>query len=163
MGNTVTVKLDDSNYVTWNFQINLLLEGNGIVGFVNGTVPCPAKFDALDSAEGDVNDTASVSDAYKIWKIHDKALMTLIAATLSPSALSCIIGCQSSKEMWNNLRERFASVTRTTIVQMKIDLQNIKKGPESIDHYLQRIKDFRDQLAVVGVSISDEDIAIVAL
>lgn len=54
-------------------------------------------------------------------------------------------------------------MTRTSIVQMKIDLQNIKNGPESIDVYLQPIKDCRDQLAVVGVLISDEDIVIVAL
>lgn len=37
--------------------------------------------------------------------------------------------------------------------------QNIKKGPKSLDQYLQRIRDFRDQLAVVGVTIFDEDIA----
>ncbi|CAN6684919.1 unnamed protein product [Malus baccata var. baccata] len=42
-----------------------------------------------------------------------------------------------------NLRERFSSVTRTSIVQLKIDLQNIKKGPESVDVYLQRIKESR--------------------
>ncbi|KAM1094496.1 hypothetical protein ACFX15_009136 [Malus domestica] len=65
--------------------------------------------------------------------------------------------------MWTNLRERFAINTRTSIVQFKIDLQNIKKGLESIDKYLQRIKDSRDQLAAVGVPISDKDIVIVAL
>lgn len=46
---------------------------------------------------------------------------------------------------------------------MKIDLQNIKKRPESIDMYLQRIKDRKDQLAAIWVVISDEDIAIIAL
>lgn len=89
-----------------------------------------------------VKTTEVISNVYKIWNIHDKALMTIIAATLSTSALSCIIDCKSSKEMWDNLCERFASVTHTSIVQMKIDLQNIKKGHESIDQYLQRIKGF---------------------
>lgn len=54
-------------------------------------------------------------------------------------------------------------MTRTSIVQMKIDLQNIQKGPESIDVYVQRIKDTRDQLTAVGVFISDEDIVIMAI
>ncbi|KAL6283487.1 hypothetical protein ACE6H2_014416 [Prunus campanulata] len=44
VGNTVTVKLDDSNFVTWNFQMGLLLEGNGILGFLDGSVPCPPQF-----------------------------------------------------------------------------------------------------------------------
>ena len=64
-----------------------------------------------------------VSDAYKIWTTHGKALMTLLNATLSTAALSCVIGCQTSKEIWTNLRERFADLTRTSILQ----LQNIKK------------------------------------
>ncbi|XP_070670849.1 uncharacterized protein [Malus domestica] len=112
--NTVTVKLDYSNYVTWNFQMDLLLEGNGIVGFVNGYVPCPDKFEHSDSEK--------------------KQLITI---TLSRMC--------------------------TNIVQLKIDLQNIKKDPESVDPYLQKIKESRDQLVVAGVTISDEDIVIVAL
>ncbi|KAM1891463.1 hypothetical protein ACFX14_034747 [Malus domestica] len=109
VGNTVTVKLDDSNYVTWNFQMELLLDGNGIFGFLDGSIPC------LDKSELDF-------DAYIVWKIHDKALMTLITTTLSTAALSCVIGCKSSKEMWTSLRERFANMTRTSIVQLKINL-----------------------------------------
>ncbi|KAM1971948.1 hypothetical protein ACFX16_018814 [Malus domestica] len=54
-------------------------------------------------------------------------------------------------------------MTRTNILQLKIDLQNIKKGYVSIDDYLQLIKEARDQLATVSVIISDEDIIIVAL
>ncbi|KAM1670728.1 hypothetical protein ACFX2K_044662 [Malus domestica] len=96
--------------------MNLLLEGNGIAGFVNGSIPYPDKFADSDSEEETVDNNHHISDAYKLWKIHDKALMTLISATLSPSALSCIIGYQGSKEMWLNLRERFYSVTRTSIV-----------------------------------------------
>ncbi|KAB2606650.1 hypothetical protein D8674_006367 [Pyrus ussuriensis x Pyrus communis] len=163
MGNQVTVKLNDSNYVNWSFQLDLLLEGNGILGFIDGLILYPSKTGEEKSVDGLVDATAVISDAYKIWKIHDKALMTLIATTLSPSALSFVIGCQSSKEMSDNLRKRFASITRTSIVQMKIDLHNIKKGHESIDKYLQQIKDFRDQLTFIGVTISDEDIVIVAL
>ncbi|CAN6710830.1 unnamed protein product [Malus baccata var. baccata] len=111
VGNTVTVKLDDSNYVTWNFQIELLLEGNGIMGFLGDSIPCPAQHTAIETGTSIVIDNSSVTDAYK----------------------------------------------------MKIDLQNIKKWAESIDFYLQMIKDSRDQLAVIGVNMSDEDIFIVAL
>ena len=71
---------------TWNFQMKLLLDGNGIFGFLDGSIPCP------DKSEFD-------SDAYTVWKIHDKALMTLITATFATAALSCVIGCKSSKEM----------------------------------------------------------------
>ncbi|XP_021815955.1 uncharacterized protein LOC110758400 [Prunus avium] len=139
--------------------MGLLLEGNGIMGFLDGSAPCPPQF--VDSSSDSA--TRIVSNAYKVWKIHDKALMALITATLSASAISCIIGSQSATDMWTSLKERFADVSRASIFQMKTDLQNIKKGSESIDQYFQRIKDAKDQLSTVGVDISDEDIVILAL
>lgn len=41
VANTVMVKLDESNFVTWKFQLELLLDGNGILGFIDGFIPCP--------------------------------------------------------------------------------------------------------------------------
>ena len=122
VGNTVTVKLDDSNYVTWNFQMKLLLDGNRILGFVTSSIPCPNKYVESDSTDETVENPSVITDAYKVWKIHDKALMTLITATLSTAALSCVIGCRSSRKMWTNLKDRYSNMTRTSIVQMKIDL-----------------------------------------
>lgn len=62
--------------------------------------------------------------------------MQLIIATLSLTAMSCIIGCSNSLGMWNNLKHRFSTVTKTSIFQMKTELQNIKKGSESVSQYL---------------------------
>ncbi|BFG15365.1 hypothetical protein CerSpe_016390 [Prunus speciosa] len=140
--------------------MELLLFGNGILGFIDGSFPCPPQF--LVTEDGSV-DGSVLSDAFTIWTIHDTALMTLITATLSSSAISCVIGCSTSKAMWVNLRERFASVTRASIFQLKIDLHNIKKGSETIDQYLQKIKDVRDQLSAVGFEIPDDDTVILAL
>ena len=36
----VNVKLDDSNYLNWHFQMQLLLESNGIIGFMDGSHSC---------------------------------------------------------------------------------------------------------------------------
>ncbi|CAN6715377.1 unnamed protein product [Malus baccata var. baccata] len=65
--------------------------------------------------------------------------------------------------MWLNLTERFSAMTKATIFQMKTELQNIKKGSESVSVYLQKIKDARDHLAAAGVSFDDDDIIILAL
>ncbi|KAM2227704.1 hypothetical protein ACFXTI_014483 [Malus domestica] len=65
--------------------------------------------------------------------------------------------------MWLNLTERFSTVTKATIFQMKTELQNIKKGSESVSVYLQKIKDARDHLVAAGVLFDDEDIIILAL
>ncbi|KAM2611894.1 hypothetical protein TB2_031942 [Malus domestica] len=67
---SMTMKLDDTNYLTWHFQMQLLLEGNGIIGFVNGSNPCLSRFYDENSGDSDVvynNTTVRVeSDTYKI-------------------------------------------------------------------------------------------------
>ncbi|KAB2610481.1 hypothetical protein D8674_018513 [Pyrus ussuriensis x Pyrus communis] len=92
---SVTVKLDESNYLTWHFQMQLLLEGHGIMGFLDGSLPCPARFMSSGSGESDIDSGDSSSrtdtDEYKVWKMHDRTLMQLITVTLSPSAVSCVI------------------------------------------------------------------------
>ncbi|KAM1169765.1 hypothetical protein ACFX15_030828 [Malus domestica] len=52
VSNSVTVKLDDTNYLVWNYQIRLLLESHGIFDFVVGTHPCPTRFKDDSDVEG---------------------------------------------------------------------------------------------------------------
>ncbi|KAM1804838.1 hypothetical protein ACFX12_030657 [Malus domestica] len=103
VSSSVNVKLDETNYLAWHFQMQLLLEGHSIIGFVDGSMSCPAQFsqDSSDNSailSGD-SSTRVPSDDYNISKMHDKALMQLITATLSPVTVSCVIGSTSSKEM----------------------------------------------------------------
>ncbi|KAM1099692.1 hypothetical protein ACFX15_006016 [Malus domestica] len=163
VSSSVTVKLDDSNYLVWNFQMELLLEGHGIMGFVDGINPCPSRFDSTVSGGSTDSSLRVETDTFKIWKMHDRALMQLITATLSPSAVSCAIGSTSARDLWVRLKEQFSIVTRTTIFQMKSALQNIKKGTDSISQYLQRIKEARDYLSAAGVTFADDDIVILTL
>ncbi|CAL8157377.1 unnamed protein product [Prunus armeniaca] len=95
--------------------------------------------------------------------MHDRALMQLLIATLSSTAISYVIGCTSSHDMWVQLKDRFSTITKARIFQMKSELQTIKKGSEPVSQYLQRIKDARDHLFAAEVSFEDDDIVILAL
>jgi len=153
----VTVKLDDTNYLIWNFQMQIRLESHGILGFVDGPRKCPNRFDADSDLEG------VKTDDHQIWKMHDRALMQLIIATLSSTAISYVIGCVSSHDMWIQLKDRFSTITKAHIFQMKSELQTIKKGSDSVSQYLQKIKDAQDHLSAAGVYFEDDDIVILAL
>ncbi|KAM1640052.1 hypothetical protein ACFXTN_009258 [Malus domestica] len=160
VSSSVNVKLDETNYLAWHFQMELLLERHIIIGFVDGSIPCPAQF--CHDSSGD-SATRVQSDDYKVWKMHDKALMQLITATLSLVAISCAIGSTSSKELWSLFREQFSIVTRTSIFQLKSELQTIKKGSDSITVYLEKIKEAWDLLFAAGVFFYDDDIVILTL
>lgn len=137
------MKLDDTNYLTWHFQMQLLLESYGIMGFVDGSNPCHSRFFYENSADSDVlSGSTSVgvgSDTYKIWKMHDKALMQLSSTTLSSPAISCYFGGNSSLDLWTRLKEQLSTVTHTSIFQMKFELQTINKVQNHREDNPQRV------------------------
>ncbi|MDV3183810.1 MAG: hypothetical protein Q8847_02470 [Sweet potato little leaf phytoplasma] len=96
--------------------------------------------------------------------MKDRALITLINATSSPSALAYTIGCTTSQQVWSRLEKHFSSSSRSHIVGLKSDLRSISYLPtETINAFVQRIKDIMNKLAVVLVVIDQEDVAIYAL
>ena len=163
----VSIKLDDSNYLQWHFQMQLLLEGYGIMGFVDGSTCCPPQFSSISSIDYEVSSMGIGSriefDDYKVWKMYDMAFMQLITATLLSVAISCAIGSSSARDLWVRLQEHFSTVSKTLIFQLKSDLQTIKKWVDFVTQYLQRIKEIRDYLGAAGVNFEDEDIVILAL
>ena len=119
----VNVKLDDTNYLNWHFQMQLLLKSNGIYGFIDDTHLCPISV-STDECETSIHNSPSSMDCDDalVWKMHDRAVMQLITATLSTVAITCAIGSTSSKELWNRLKEQFSTVSKNSIFQMKSKL-----------------------------------------
>ncbi|KAM5588569.1 hypothetical protein ABKV19_006834 [Rosa sericea] len=159
LSSIISVKLDDNNYPTWHFQMYSLLRGHGLLKFVDGSHSCPSQFSISD----DGHLTPNPSEDLDEWLEKDCNLISLITATLSPEALSHVVGCNSALEVWTTLKDRYATVSRSNVLQLKSNLQSIEKGSDRIDKYLLRFKNARDQLSAIGVKIADEDIMILIL
>ncbi|KAL6144233.1 hypothetical protein ACLB2K_054928 [Fragaria x ananassa] len=105
-----------------------------------------------------------ITKEYMNWVQNDFAVMSILVATLSNiDALSFIVGSKSSKAIWCRLKEKYVDDSRYNIMNLKNSLCNIKKGLDSIDKYLFRVKSICDQLATMGVYMDDEDIVVSVL
>uniref|UniRef100_A0A2N9EXZ4 CCHC-type domain-containing protein n=1 Tax=Fagus sylvatica TaxID=28930 RepID=A0A2N9EXZ4_FAGSY len=107
--------------------------------------------------------TLNINAEYTKWMARDKTLLTMLNATLSPSVLSMVVGQKSARGVWDTLEKRFTSVNRSNILNLKMDLHGLMKNNDSIDLFLQRVKESRDKLEAVDVHISDEEILHVVL
>ncbi|XP_024177723.1 glucan endo-1,3-beta-glucosidase 6 [Rosa chinensis] len=103
------------------------------------------------------------SGPYEHWLEQDSSVICMITNTLYADALTLVIGCQTSKEVWATLKQRYGSISEYHIMQLKSNLHNIHKGSDSIEKYLLRFKSVRDQLTTVGVRMSDQDMKILFL
>jgi FtsZ-binding cell division protein ZapB len=74
-----------------------------------------------------------------------------------------VVGLSTSQEVWDKLEERFTCTARANVLNLKLELQSIKKGNETVSSYLQRIKTVRDKLSIVGVHSNHEELLHVTL
>ena len=100
---------------------------------------------------------------FLIWKSKEKALVTFISSTLSPSVPALTIGCASDIEVWKVLENRFFSISRSHIMNLKSELHNLRKGNDIVDVYLQKIKVVRDKLLAVRVIVDGEELLHIAI
>jgi hypothetical protein len=136
MSNLMSIKLDSINYIVWKLQLTVILDAYSMKDHIDGLVTRPSQFllDAVGSP------TLEINQAFKAWQLRDKALLTLTYSTLTPSILPMVVGLDSAQEVWETLEEKFTSNTRSNILSLKMELQSLKKGIDSVRMYLQRIK-----------------------
>ncbi|KAJ8624626.1 hypothetical protein MRB53_033156 [Persea americana] len=94
------------------------------------------------------------------WIQQDQNVLCWINATLSAAVLAHVVGLKTARDVWLALEKRFASLSRSHIIQLKTQLQSIKKGSQPITEYIQRIKRLADSLAAVLFPVDDKDLII---
>ncbi|KAB2635714.1 hypothetical protein D8674_026248 [Pyrus ussuriensis x Pyrus communis] len=154
----LTIRLGEHNYTKWSFQFKSVLKGYKLFDHFDGSVPCPSKF--VVSVE--IGVTKELIVAFQDWETTDLSLLSLLIATLTDDAIEYVIGCKTAAEAWTNLEEMFASVSRTEVNHLKMELHTVQKGGDSMDKYLLRIKSIRDQLMATREYVSDNDAMIAA-
>ena len=154
MANMMTVKLDNINYIVWKYKITMVLETYSMFELLEEPRLIPEKF--LKDHSGSF--TTILNPDYVNWRSKEKALLTFMSSTLSPSILALTVGCTTAIEVWKVLENRFSSISRSHVMNLKGELHNIKKVTDSMDIYLQKIKVVRDKLLAIGVIADDEEL-----
>ena len=106
---------------------------------------------------------STMNPQFSAWRIKDKALLSLINSTLTTQVFSLVVGITSSREVWNILEQRLTSTSRANILNLKPKLQSLKKGSDSVNVFLQKIKIARDKLLAVGVVVDNEALICIVL
>lgn len=109
--------LDESNYSAWLYSQENFLGRLNLLGYIDGSIPCPPQF--ISSIDGF---TSTPNVDFVVWKTQDRNIMNMIGQTLSSVAMKSAVGSKSSKELWENLRMKFATRTRQNILQLKTNL-----------------------------------------
>ncbi|XP_047326457.1 uncharacterized protein LOC124930141 [Impatiens glandulifera] len=132
------IKLDQKSFVLWRSQVVPALKGYGFFGFVNG----------------------EISQLLLKSKKHRLPLSFRLGNNkINVAGENCI----SSQYLWETLERRFATQSKARLMQLRLQLQTIKKEESFMESYLQAIKVITDNLAAAGQQVADEDLILYVL
>ncbi|KAJ8755642.1 hypothetical protein K2173_022237 [Erythroxylum novogranatense] len=130
------------NYSSWKSQMSHLLFGYGLLGYLDGSIPCPA----VDSPD------------YLAWTRQDALILLAIQATIHSSLSPTINSCSSSASAWQSLASSFANRSSTRQLSLLSSLMSLKKETMTVTTYMTRIKSIIDDLAVIGHPLEDAQV-----
>lgn len=134
-----SIKLNGSNYPVWRVQLNALLVGYDLIGFVDGTNTCPSP----------------THPDYLYWRRQDQLILHAIISSVDQNVVTMLGNVKNAKQAWDVLSKMFASKTRARIMYLKEHLSRFTKGTKSMSEYLHGIKSLSDELAVINSPLDD--------
>jgi histone deacetylase 1/2 len=148
---SLTIKLDDRNFLLWSQQVNGVITAHNLHRFVVNP-QIPLQFDSMEARSQGKN-----SDAYQKWLVRDQTLFTWLLSTLSESVLPRVLSCRHAHEVWDKIHKYFNSVLKSRAGQLRSELKNSKKLARSVNEYLLRIKTIINSLVAVGDIVSEQE------
>ncbi|VFQ68229.1 unnamed protein product [Cuscuta campestris] len=160
------VKLDDTNYPSWSATVRANLIAHRLLGYVDGSEvpPPPLVLDEKAAAPGkDEPPVMKPNPAYDSWVLVDAQIRACLLAIVSPTVQTHIHALPSSAAIWNHLEQRYNSLSRTHIFQLKERLHSIQKGTDSMQTYLDTVLTIVSSLKLAHEDISEQDIILCVL
>lgn len=79
-----------------------------------------------------------------------------LTETMTEESMFLIIGCTSTKQIWESLDDNYLQATKDKEFQLKQQIQSIKMRLKSVDKYIKEFKGICDSLTAIHKPL-DED------
>ncbi|XP_019168046.1 PREDICTED: uncharacterized protein LOC109163798 [Ipomoea nil] len=158
----VSLKLTSRNYLFWRTQMLPFLEVQGLLGFIDGSIPYPvtASVAAADAVASTVDSLAAAGDLVArqvAWRRQDKAILSLLISSLSEETMRFAVGRSTSRQLWLTIEQSLASSSRSRALRLFSELLALRQGDSSIADYIGRAQLLIDDLVLAGRDVTLDD------
>src|SRR5271170_7486537 len=150
LNQVVSEKLDKNNFHAWKFRMTNFLMGKGYWEYIEGD-----QEDAPELPEEIA--TAAHVKAFKEWNQGARKVMYWLSVSIHDSMIGHIQDASSPKQAWDSLVSMDTTNTKARKLQLKDELNTVKKENLSINDYTLKIKSICESLASIGVIVDDDD------
>ncbi|KAL5765599.1 hypothetical protein ACOSP7_016216 [Xanthoceras sorbifolium] len=160
LNSNVPMKLDKSNYIYWKTPVMPAIRALNLEDYISSSAAIlEAYIEVHTHVEGEETlIQKQVNPAYSHWKKSDQILLCWLLETLNQGVLGVVTQCRTSLEMWSKLQRVYSQQSLAKILQLRQQLQNIKKDSDSIFDFVLKIKNIGDTLMAVRDEVSERDL-----
>ncbi|KAK1660787.1 hypothetical protein QYE76_048946 [Lolium multiflorum] len=149
-GNHITIKLSPDNYIFWHAQVLPLLRSHYLMGYVDGSLPCPPAL--VDGVHGPV-----INPAHRVWTGQDQANLSSIQGSLTPGVAGLVVFAKTSHEAWSILERTFSAQSQARANALCRQLGECEKLDLSVTDYYNKVRELADTLASIGQPLRDSE------
>ncbi|XP_020202292.1 uncharacterized protein LOC109788067 [Cajanus cajan] len=123
--------LDHKNYTTWSRAMHVALSVKNKLPFTDGTLSKP-----------DVEDPTFVA-----WNRGNNVVISWIYNSVSKEIITSILFATTTKEIWDDLKNRFSRKSGPIIFHLKRQLMSLQQGSDDVSTYYTKLKSIWEELA----------------
>ncbi|KAI9178083.1 hypothetical protein LWI28_022537 [Acer negundo] len=157
LGSYCSVKLNHDNYLLWKNMVLPVIRGNRMEEFITGAKQCPHEFIEVTGEESIKTELEDNPD-YEEWIVQDQILLGWIYNSIDIDVASELMGYETSKQLWDAIRDLFGVKNRSNVVLYKREFNHLKKGNIKMGEYLKAIKKLVDNLALAEHHVTLDDL-----
>jgi Reverse transcriptase (RNA-dependent DNA polymerase)/gag-polypeptide of LTR copia-type/GAG-pre-integrase domain len=152
----IRINLDNENFLLWKSQVLPVLKGHGLAGFLDGSRSAPSE--TTTNTAG----TLVPNPEFEAWQQQDQLILAWIFSSISPSILSQIVRCQTTAAVWSTLTQIYSSQSMAKKLDLKFQLQTLKKGSLTCDQFINKMQALADRLRSIGTDVPDSELVMYA-
>ncbi|KAL5756776.1 hypothetical protein ACOSP7_021207 [Xanthoceras sorbifolium] len=157
MNFNLPIKLNSDNYIYWKALVLPVIRAFKHEDFITGARLCPNKFIESTASNG-VDKELIINPAFLEWRRFDQFLLGWLLTTVSESLIGQVVECMSALEAWRALESLFSQQSLTKVLQLKQQLQSLKKGSSTISEHFLKVKSIGNGMRAAGQAVSDRDL-----
>ena len=160
--------MDGTNYPLWAYMMRHVLIAKGLWNIVKGndtrtgstntgTVEDAASFDSDAAPAPQVLPPPTIDQTR--WDGRDAQAHALIALSIKCTIIPHIQSCKSAKDAWNTLARLYQVRNEAPVASLRkqLESEHMNEG-DSMDNFLTKIKDLKEQLIVADEILPDSSI-----
>jgi hypothetical protein len=152
---SITIRLTCKNYLFWKAQVGPLLRSNLLMGYVDGSLPCPPTHTVID--HGGIA-TPVPNPAYQHWIQQDQAILSAFVSSMTEGVVGMVMFAGTSREAWETLASTFAATSFAHSSGLRQQMAELKKCDMTVNVYFHKMKALADELTSMGQPLRDDEL-----